>query len=100
MSRYRQQHATTPPVYCTRCGDAVAHHRAPLTVKQARLFAFIQARITTLGYAPTFDEMATEFGYLSLATVHEHLNSLERKGYITREFNRARAITLVGGDPR
>ena len=47
------------------------------------------------GYAPSFEEIAESFNYNSLATVHEHLSNLERKGYITRSYNESRAITIL-----
>jgi len=50
------------------------------------------------GYAPSFEEIAGHFGYSSLATVHEHLSNLERKGYIKREYNESRAIELLPSD--
>jgi repressor LexA len=39
--------------------------------------------------------MATHFSFSSLATVHEHLTNLERKGYIRRAHKESRAIELV-----
>jgi repressor LexA len=47
------------------------------------------------GYAPTFTEIAEACGYRSLSTVHEHVQNLERKGHITRQFNAERGIALV-----
>ncbi|MDB4893175.1 MAG: lexA [Gemmatimonadetes bacterium] len=82
-------------VYCSRCACEVANHRAPLTLKQSAMLDFIAAHITEHGYAPSFPEIAAARGYRSLATVHEHLCSLERKGYIVRGYNESRSITLV-----
>ena len=45
--------------------------------------------------APSFEEIAEHFGYQSLATVHEHLSNLERKGYIRRGYNESRAIEVL-----
>jgi repressor LexA len=47
------------------------------------------------GYAPSFEEIAEHFNYNSLATVHEHLSNLERKGYIKRSYNESRAIEIL-----
>src|SRR5690606_33015144 len=47
------------------------------------------------GYAPSFEEIASRFNYNSLATVHEHLTNLERKGYIRRSYNESRAIEIL-----
>ena len=35
----------------------------------------------------------------SLATVHKHLNTLERKGFIRRDYNRSRSIEVVNREP-
>src|SRR3981081_2254032 len=48
--------------------------------------------------APSFEEIATQFNYNALATVHEHLTNLERKGYIKRAYNESRGIELVPSD--
>src|SRR5207244_12369741 len=47
------------------------------------------------GYAPSFEEIAEHVNYNSLATVHEHLSNLERKGYIKRSYNESRAIEIL-----
>src|SRR2546423_11780912 len=47
------------------------------------------------GDAPIFEDTARQFGFKSLATVHEHLTNLERKGFIRRAHNESRAIEVV-----
>ena len=44
---------------------------------------------------PSFEEIAEQFNYNSLATVHEHLSNLERKGYIKRSYNESRSIEIL-----
>jgi SOS-response transcriptional repressor LexA len=96
MSFYSSGSRRPAPAYCARCSAAIANHRAPLTRRQAVIFAFIRTFLVERGYAPSFEEIAEHCGYRSLATVHEHLCGLERKGYITRSYNESRAITIVG----
>src|SRR5436309_6364127 len=67
----------------------------PLTRRQREILDFISAHIPAKGYAPSFEEIARQFGFQSLATVHEHLTNLERKGYIRRSHNESRAIEVV-----
>lgn len=67
----------------------------PLTRKQREILDFLRATIERHGFAPSFEEIAEQFGYQSLATVHEHLTNLERKGYIRRSFNESRSIELL-----
>src|SRR3989449_10744874 len=67
----------------------------PLTRRQREILDFISGHIDAKGYAPSFEEIARQFGFQSLATVHEHLTNLERKGYIRRAHNESRAIEIV-----
>jgi repressor LexA len=67
----------------------------PLTRRQHQIFDFIAQHISGKGYAPSFEEIAHQFGFQSLATVHEHLTNLERKGFIRRTHNESRAIEIV-----
>jgi len=64
----------------------------PLTKRQKEILDYIGGFIGDRGYAPSFEEIAEFFGYSSLATVHEHLSNLERKGY--------RSVELVSQDHR
>ncbi len=67
----------------------------PLTKRQREILNYLQSYAEEHGYAPSFDEIATQFNYNSLATVHEHLTNLERKGYIKRTYNESRAINIL-----
>ena len=70
----------------------------PLTKRQKQILDYIGGFIEDQGYAPSFEEIADAFGYSSLATVHEHLTNLERKGYIRKSFNESRSIELPVDD--
>jgi DNA-binding MarR family transcriptional regulator len=67
----------------------------PLTARQYKILSFISDFIGIHGYAPSFGEIAQSFQFRSLASVHEHLSNLERKGWIRREYNEARALTIL-----
>lgn len=67
----------------------------PLTRRQKQILDHIEQFIGEHGYAPSFEEIAQAFGFASLATVHEHLSNLERKGYIRKAYNESRSIELV-----
>jgi len=67
----------------------------PVTRRQREILDFISGHLDAKGYAPSFEEIARQFGFRSLATVHEHLTNLERKGYIRRAHNESRAIEIV-----
>jgi repressor LexA len=66
-----------------------------LTKRQREILNYLGSYAEENGYAPSFEEIARQFNYNSLATVHEHLSNLERKGYIKRAFNESRAIEIL-----
>ncbi|HET6760746.1 MAG TPA: transcriptional repressor LexA [Gemmatimonadaceae bacterium] len=66
-----------------------------LTKRQREILTYLANYSEEHGYAPSFEEIATQFNYNSLATVHEHLTNLERKGYIKRAYNESRGIELM-----
>src|SRR5689334_15833611 len=66
-----------------------------LTKRQREILSYLSAYTEQNGYAPSFEEIARQFNYNSLATVHEHLSNLERKGYIKRTYNESRAIEIL-----
>ena len=70
----------------------------PLTKRQREILDYLAAYCDEYGYAPSFEEIAKQFNYNSLATVHEHLSNLERKGYIKRSYNESRAIEILPSD--
>src|SRR5919109_4886421 len=67
----------------------------PLTKRQREILNYLDTYASANGYAPSFEEIAEHFNYNSLATVHEHLSNLERKGYIKRSYNESRAIEIL-----
>src|SRR5436190_6808693 len=69
-----------------------------LTKRQREILTYLATYAEEHGYAPSFEEIAEQFNYNSLATVHEHLTNLERKGYIKRTYNESRAIEILPSD--
>jgi repressor LexA len=67
----------------------------PLTKRQKEILTYLESHIRDRGYAPSFEEIAEHFSFQSLATVHEHLTNLERKGYIRRSYNESRSIEVL-----
>jgi repressor LexA len=67
----------------------------PLTKRQSEILEFVRGYISEQGYAPSFEEIAGRFEFQSLATVHEHLSNLERKGSIRRAHNESRSIEVL-----
>jgi repressor LexA len=76
------------------------HQKKPLTRKQREILDFVEEFAVGHGYAPSFEEIASRFGYASLATVHEHLENLRVKGYIRKGHNVSRSIEVVPAEIR
>jgi repressor LexA len=66
-----------------------------ITRRQRQLYDFISRFVTEKGYSPSFEEIAEGMGLSSLATVHKHVSNLEKKGLLTRDYNRSRSIDLL-----
>jgi len=66
-----------------------------LTRRQKQVLDFLVHFINRHGYSPSFEEMATGLHLSSLATVHKHLQVLEKKGFIRRRYNQSRSVEVV-----
>src|SRR5499425_642380 len=66
-----------------------------ITRRQREVYDFISRFVTEHGYSPSYEEMKQGMGLNSLATVHKHISNLEKKGLLTRDYNRSRSIDLL-----
>jgi repressor LexA len=66
-----------------------------LTRRQKQVLDFLVHFINRHGYSPSFEEMAAGLHLSSLATVHKHLQVLEKKGFIRRRYNQSRSVEVV-----
>jgi repressor LexA len=69
----------------------------PVTLykRQRQIIDYISQYIQKNGYSPTLQEIADAIGVSSLATVHEHLQALEKKGVIKKFEGSVRGIELI-----
>lgn len=67
-----------------------------LTKKQTRILEFIKDFQYKHSLSPTLREIMNHFKLKAIATVQGHLVSLERKGYIKKEKDKARSISILG----
>jgi len=67
----------------------------PLTKRQKEVLDYLVAFENRNGYAPSFEEIAKGVKLTSLATVHKHISTLEKKGFIRRGYNQSRSIEIV-----
>jgi repressor LexA len=77
-----------------------------LTQRQQMVLDFIRQSIHDRGYPPTLREIGARMGIRSTNGVNDHLRALERKGYLTREDMKSRALRptnlanqMLGGVP-
>lgn len=66
-----------------------------LTKKQKNVFDFVNTYTSENGIAPTMDEIREKLGLKAVSTIHEHLNTLKEKGYLTSEENSSRSISSI-----
>ena len=64
-----------------------------LTKRQKQVFDFINGYISESGISPTIDEIRKSLKLKANSTVHEHLNTLKKKGYLSRSENLARGLS-------
>jgi repressor LexA len=65
-----------------------------LTRRQKDVLDFISSFIKQHGYSPSFEEIADGLGLASLATVHKHIQALEAKHYLHRNYNHSRSLEI------
>ena len=66
-----------------------------ITDKQKEILEFIKACILKKGYPPTVREICEKVQLKSTSSVHSHLESLEKNGYIRRDPTKPRAIEII-----
>lgn len=66
-----------------------------LTKRQRQIYDFIADFVQSNGYSPSFEEIGAALGLSSLATVHKHINNLEAKKLLRRDYNRSRSIDVL-----
>jgi len=66
-----------------------------LTKRQKEVLDFLVSFVNKHGYSPSFEETARALRLTSLATVHKHISTLERKGFIRRGYNQSRSIEVT-----
>lgn len=70
----------------------------PLTQRQHDVLAFIEKTVSERGYPPSVREIGEGVGLASPSTVHGHLHTLQRLGYLRRDATKPRAIEVTA-DP-
>lgn len=66
-----------------------------LTRRQKQVLDFLVDFINLRGYSPSFEEIGHSLRLSSVATVHKHVQNLEKKGFIRRGYNQSRSIDVI-----
>lgn len=66
-----------------------------LTRRQKEVMDFLSEFIKKHGYSPSYEEIASGLGLASLATVHKHVQALESKQYLRRNYNHSRSLEIA-----
>lgn len=66
-----------------------------ITGKQSEILEYIKKEILNKGYPPTVRDICDAVNLKSTSSVHSHLETLEKNGYIRRDPTKPRAIEIV-----
>ncbi len=66
-----------------------------ISTKQKEILEYIKAQIISKGYPPAVREICEAVKLKSTSSVHSHLETLEKNGYIRRDPTKPRAIEIV-----
>ena len=69
--------------------------KGKISTKQQEILAFIKEEILSKGYPPAVREICEAVGLKSTSSVHAHLETLEKNGFIRRDPTKPRAIEIV-----
>ena len=66
-----------------------------ISKKQQEILEYIKAEILRIGYPPAVREICEAVNLRSTSSVHSHLETLEKNGYIRRDPTKPRAIEII-----
>ena len=69
-----------------------------ISKKQQEILEYIKSQILQRGFPPAVREICEAVGLKSTSSVHSHLETLEKNGYIRRDPTKPRAIEILDDD--
>lgn len=69
-----------------------------ITAKQQEILQYIKSEIINKGYPPAVREICEAVHLKSTSSVHSHLETLEKNGFIRRDPTKPRAIEIIDDD--
>lgn len=69
-----------------------------ISAKQQEILDYMKEMVLSKGYPPSVREICEAVNLKSTSSVHAHLETLEKNGYIRRDLTKPRAIEIVDDD--
>ena len=66
-----------------------------ITEKQSQILEYIKSEILNKGYPPSVRDICQAVNLKSTSSVHSHLETLEKNGYIRRDTTKPRTIEII-----
>jgi repressor LexA len=66
-----------------------------ITAKQQEILEYIKSQILNKGYPPSVRDICAAVNLKSTSSVHAHLETLEKNGYIRRDPSKSRTIEII-----
>ena len=66
-----------------------------ISAKQKEILDFIKSEIINKGYPPAVREICEAVNLKSTSSVHSHLETLEKNGFIRKDPTKPRAIEII-----
>lgn len=81
----------TPPIHSQR---PVPPIEAVITDRQLAILRYIEKTVSERGYPPSVREIGSAVGLASPSSVHSHIETLQRLGYLRKDPSKPRAIVV------
>lgn len=81
-----------------KAGNISIMRQAKITNKQLEILEFIKAQIRKRGFPPSVREICEGVHLKSTSSVHSHLETLEKNGFIHRDATKPRTIEILNDD--
>ena len=78
----------------------IASGRKPISKKQQEILDYLKQEILDRGFPPSVREICEAVHLKSTSSVHAHLETLEKNGYIRKDATKPRAIEILDDDFR
>jgi repressor LexA len=85
---------TPPSTPSRRSARDLPAIEAPVTERQLAILRFIEKTVSERGYPPSVREIGAAVGLTSPSSVHNHIETLQRLGYLRKDPSKPRSIEV------